>query len=162
MKKGILILTALMFAGFSSSACPPPAGHVTLIGDGTPPTFEFKADLNLEYIHVIGPYSLEHHGFLMPNGKYTDDGNEIWSISPPQHRFIPITSGLRVTYGQLPSGWAQAIPKGGAPVPLVEGSPYYLSAELNEGRRLNMCVLIKDGKAQPYHGSIGIMDCDKE
>ena|GEM_PF-6600164 len=163
MKKRILMLTALMFGGFSSLACPPPppfsAGQVMLIGAGQPPTFEFKGRLNLEYIHIVGPYSVEHRRFLLPNGRYSLDGNEIWSISPPHHRFIPINSALRITYGQLPAGWEQDLPKARAPAPLVEGSAYYISAELDEGRRLNMCVLIKDGKAQPYHGSLGSLDC---
>jgi hypothetical protein len=166
MKKRTLIVTAIMFGGFCSLACPPPppfsAGQVTLINDGKPPTFEFKAHLNVEYIHIVGPYSVEHRRFLLPNGGYSIDGNEIWSISPPHHRFIPINSALRITYGQLPPSWEQDVPKAGAPPPLVEGSAYYISANLNEGRRIKMCVLIQGSKTQPYHGSLGSLDCDRE
>jgi hypothetical protein len=45
MKKEILILTTLMFAGFSLSACPPPAGQVTLIGDGEPANIRVQGKL---------------------------------------------------------------------------------------------------------------------
>lgn len=133
-----------------------------MISDRMPPAFEFKGRLNLEYIHFVGPYSVEQRKFLTPVGDDPDADGVAWRIYPPNFRDIPVNDCPRITYGQLPTAWEQKIPKTGAPPALVEGAVYYVAANLNEGRRIKMCFLIRDGKAEVYHGKLDHLDCDKE
>ena len=137
------------------------AGRVSLISDKMPPTFEFKGRLNLEYVQFVGPYSVERHRFLTADGDGSDN-TVAWRIDPPNFHYIPVNDCPPITYGQLPPAWEQEIPKTGTPLQLVEGAVYYVGAELNEGRRIIMCVLIRDGKPQVYHGKLDRLDCDKE
>jgi hypothetical protein len=146
-------------------ACPPPppisAGTVRLVSREVPPKFEFKGELILQYVQFVGPYSITEQRFLVPD---SDDPDRAvaWRIYPPNFRFIRTYDCPIITFGQLPLGWNQVTPKIGSATPLMDGAVYRVSAELNQGRRIVMCILIQDGKAHEYHGIMNGVDCDKE
>ena len=162
MKRLGLISSLIALGWLLCLACRTPllsAGRVSLTSDRIPPTFEFRGRLNLEYVQFIGPYSIEQHKFLTPIRNDTED-TVVWRIHPPND--IPVNDSPPIQYGQLPIAWQQDIPKTGIAPPLVNRAVYHVGAELNEGRRIVMCFLIRDGKAQVYHGKVDRLDCDKE
>ena len=145
-------------------ACRPPfplhAGTVRLVSGEIPPTFEFKSKLDLTYISFVEAHSVGLPGTDSKDAK--DLGTEVWRISPPGRRFIPADDTPAITYGQLAPKWEQEIPKNGLAPALKDEAVYYVDAELNEGRRINMCILIRNNKAEVYHGKLDHLDCDKE
>lgn len=153
MRLRVLACVAILTL-WSRGCGPVPAGSVRLISDQVPPTFEFRGRSELQHIHVVGPYFADNEGSTPGHAA------EVWKISPPGFRFIPTNEIPHITYGRLPENWEQEVPRSGSPPTLVNGGIYYVDAELIKGRRINLCVAIREGKAEVFQGKLGQLECE--
>ena len=163
MKKYHAMLLLLSFLFLMCGACwflSP--GEVKLASEQMPPSFKLRGYNKVLFVYFEGPFLPDRDGTASQHHTYDPMWpNVIWRI----YRTAGATSlneAPLIAYGQLPSGWAQEIPKKDAPPPLIDGHLYHLGANLEEGRRVNMCFLIRDGKPQVYHGKYNGIGCDEE
>lgn len=114
----ILILPAM-------AACERPV-QISMADDNNPPTFKLSAGA--------------------PTEVYVREGaNVIWKI---ENDGANLFNWRRVTYGKVPSNFAQSIPaNGAAPAALVEGKEYWFVAMSYPGGPTAVLFEIKNGKA---------------
>jgi hypothetical protein len=85
----------------------------------------------------------------------------IWKIQPPP--FLPLNDVPPITYGTLPDGWEQEIPKREVPPPLSDGGIYYVSGIPRVGPNIKLCFLVSGENITPYLGKTQGKDlCDAE
>jgi len=153
------LLFILLFLLIAENCGPFPAGRITLTTAQSPPSFEFSGRKSVDFIQVLGPYPISPERANQPETQHLD----LWRISPPGHQPVFLSEVPRITYGQLPTGWEQDAPKAGPPPPIKDGAVYYVSAILSpEGGQLHMCVLIREGQVQAFHGKADQLACDGE
>lgn len=130
------------------------------VSTSTPLVIEVSGTADMDWIWVQGPR--QNVNVRGPEPPKLDDPKKIiiWKIHGPLKdnawMFVPVSEIPPITYGQLPEGWDQEIPKTGTPPPLLDGYVYYIGLIAGGvGSGANMCVYIKDGKIEPYSDDTG-------
>ncbi len=103
----------------------------------------------MDWIWFQGPY--QNRREPGPEIKRGSDPKEIilWKISPVG-RFIPMNEVPKITYGSVPEGWKQEIPRAGSPPALLDGYVYYVGVVAARGGGAEMCIFLKGGPVQPF------------
>ena len=88
------------------------------------PSFLLNGSGRLASFTIYGP--LSGHKIATPY----DDKSQVWSIQPSNGlRDSLLVSRMKLTYGSVPSGYVQTVPRDGRPAVLSTGLAYYFIAE---------------------------------
>lgn len=145
--KPILIIVCLLFA---TSCLDKGPGTIKPMPGAAPPTFEISGTGDVQWVWFQGPYqNLTEPG---PKLEFESkpDSHILWKIAPTNGRFLPIADIPKITYGELPTGWQQEIPKTGPPPAWLDGYVYYIGIVPQRGSGAELCVFLKNGQMQPY------------
>ena len=125
-------------------------GGVTISMDGkNPPTFKFKRNLSevsnllMFRIEEIAP---ENAGVPYLQQQY-EKNVTLWRIVAVNGEVAAIDSLPPISYGQVPPGFVQEIPKDGAPPTLAEGKIYEAGGPYAMMPKAMLRFVIRDGKA---------------
>ena len=129
MKKLFLFLLLCMIV-----SCGEPIPQVTVEGDN-PPSFVISGRTSLLIFEV---------GYPDESNKFNPH-NDIWEIRDT--RQVKSKLPFKITYGALPEGHRQVIPKDKEPPPLIEGKKYIYAAQGLYGAKIG-CFIIEDGKTK--------------
>ena len=146
----VLVLLAILGSG-----CGERKTEVQLQG-GNPPAFNLSGSGNLVALS-IGIQSQDKS--LKPSERI----KKIWEIAPTTRDGKPVESIDTITYGIVPAGYRQIIPREGQPPPLTEANYYHYyfetinaphaagTFEIKNGRPLRVygvavCYSVEDGK----------------
>lgn len=145
-----IVLAALVLSGFFGTCFYRTASRVTLISNSLPLTFKAEGDQKVSWIWIQGPLQNEREPSREIPAPDDPEKIIIWRIEPAAENGIrldvPISQIPAITYGQVPPGWEQVMPKSGAPPALLDGYVYYIGVSPGP----DLCVFVKDGKIQPY------------
>jgi hypothetical protein len=104
---------------------------------GNPPTFRLSGNGNLAFLDVSDN---------SPNKVEKRSGETLWKIIPQSGK-SEIGQLPPITYGQVPPGFNQVIPKVGEPPPLIAEKPYQVSAPTSNAHGDWVFFIIRDGAA---------------
>ena len=122
------------------------ATQVTLKG-GTSPVFDLSGSGVVECFTVYGP------DFMTKAEKPGDENFAVWKIAPSGGFHGTWIFKLRsITYGVVPDGYTQIIPKG-TPPPLTEGQKYFYFVETANAPGAGGYLEIRNSRAVPTNGS---------
>lgn len=116
---------------------------VSIIDANIPPTFKLSGSGGLMRFIVSGPYSqldeLESTSAKMKP--------ENWELSPEGYAGKEVSKLPAITYGIIPAGFIQIIPKEGSPLKLEEGKFYAIAMPSVNANYRRFCFSINNGKA---------------
>ena len=115
-------------------ACERPL-KVTLDGKN-PPTFRFDGSGELSWVVIYQ---------VTPDGKVPPKGSAFWKLVPK--RVIVASASPPITYGVVPSDFAQQVPANGNPPPLEEGKVYGFGAVTRNAPGNDVWFTIRNGKS---------------
>jgi hypothetical protein len=137
---GFMLLT-LSFIGCERST------RVCVKG-GTAPVFDLSGSGAVECFTVYGP------DFMTKAEKPRDENFAVWKISPSGGFHGTWIGKLgSITYGVVPDGYTQIIPKEGTPPPLMEGQKYFYFVETANAPGAGGYLEIRNSRAVPTTGS---------
>lgn len=144
--KTLGILLAFLLLVWSTTGCER-ATQVNIKG-GTNPVFDLSGSGEVECFTVFGP------DFMTKAEKPGDENFAVWRIGPSGGFHGTWISKLgSITYGVVPEGYAQIIPKEGTPVPLMEGQKYFYIVVTTNAPGASGYFEIRNSKAVPTTGS---------
>lgn len=137
---------ALVLMACSFSGCEWPT-RVNLKG-GAAPVFDLSGSGEVECFTVFGP------DFMTKAEKPSDENFAVWKIEPSGGFHGTWISKLgSITYGVVPEGYAQTIPKEGTPVRLMEGQKYFYVVVTANAPGASGYFEIRNSRAIPTAGS---------
>lgn len=115
---------------------------------GTHPVFDLSGSGEVCSLTVFGPE------FMTKAERPRDENFAVWKIEP-SGGFNGTWIGKlgSITYGVVPEGYTQAIPKEGTPVPLIDGQKYLYVVETINAPGASGYFEIRNSKAVPTNGS---------
>jgi hypothetical protein len=123
------------------------ATQVKLKG-GTSPVFNLSGSGEVECFTVFGP------DFMTKAEKPRDENFALWKIEPSDGFHGTWIGKLgSITYGAVPEGYTQTIPKEGTPPPLMEGQKYFYFVETANAPGAGGYLEIRRSRAVPTTGS---------
>ena len=115
---------------------------------GTAPVFDLSGSGAVECFTVYGP------DFMTKAEKPRDENYAVWKISPSGGFHGTWIGKLgSITYGVVPDGYTQIIPKEGTPPPLMEGQKYFYFVETANAPGAGGYLEIRNSRAVPTTGS---------
>ena len=147
-RKIIFVLSLLALCASLVIAC---QERLTIeMNDAVPPTFRFRADSLTHYKHLTFFIIIEvppENQKLPAYEKTPVEDKTVWWIFPNDSEKGDFKNLPAFTYGKIPAGWNQTIPKEGEPPPLVEGHVYEAGGPQIEVPWGFMRFTIRNGKA---------------
>lgn len=116
---------------------------VTIAEDNYPPTFSLSGNGTLINFIVVGPFLS-----LADVQSYKPDVAVAWQLSPGDHAKTTVEDLAPITYGTIPSGFEQIIPKAGFPPPLEEGKFYRIGTPTFGADFRVLCFNIENARAR--------------
>ncbi len=107
------------------------------VDGGNPPTFRLSGNGNLAFLAVSDD---------SPNRVEKRSGEILWKIIPQSGK-SEIGQLPPITYGQVPPGFNQEIPRVGAPPPLMAEKSYEVAAPTSNAHGDWVFFIIRDGAA---------------
>ena len=107
------------------------------VEEGNPPTFKLSGNGNLAFLAVTDD---------SPNKVEKRSSQILWKIIPQSGK-SEIGQLPPITYGKVPPGFTQEIPKLGAPPPLIAERFYQVSAPTSNAHGDWIFFMIRDGAA---------------
>lgn len=139
-----LFLLLLVMLGCSHAACERNT-VVSFADDKNPPTFDLDGNGTLNFFWVSEVNAPQP----IPENARARTGRDrlIWEIWPTNVSSPRIYDLPNISYGQIPPGFTQKIPKQGEPPPLVEGKIYEAGGPSSSANMETFRFTIKNGKA---------------
>ena len=111
---------------------------VEIVTNSVPPVFSFKGNGNISRFAIYGP--------LVGTSENEKDPPTLWEIFPDREAANKSISEIApIKYGELPKGWHQ-YPEGLTPPPLIEGSVYRVTANVNSANSGYIDIIVSNGR----------------
>lgn len=115
---------------------------------GIAPVFDLSGSGEVECFTVFGP------DFMTKAEKPSDENFAVWKIEPSGGFHGTWIGKLgSITYGVVPEGYTQIIPKEGTPVSPMEGQKYFYVVETTNAAGASGYFEIRNSRAIPTAGS---------
>jgi hypothetical protein len=138
-RKNLLIGVIFSFSLFSEGCKVEIDTKIMLDGKNNPPKFKMSGTGTTPIFMVGGPY---------PSKNDSSAELRLWEITTDQSlASTPIWRLDHITYGALPTGFIQNLPKEGQPKPLEVGKRYCIFTHVYGARPGYMCFEIKNNIA---------------
>jgi hypothetical protein len=141
---GRIVIISLYLAVSSITGCTNASfeidTRVELVDDSNPPIFKITGNGASPTFLMFGPYE----------GEYGRDGKPLplWEIDPkPEIRGREVSRYSPFTYGHIPEGYTQSIPKNDQIPQLLEGKEYHFYVYVNSANGGGICFRIRNQKA---------------
>jgi hypothetical protein len=164
LKRTILVAILL---GLVLGRCFSRPGKIELVSETEPLTVKVHGHSEpVDWIWFQGPYrNLNEQGPAPPPSE-RDLDVIVWKIRPAgngeYYEFAQPGTIPAITYGVVPEGWEQELPKTGMAPPLLNGFVYTVGVVTARGPRPNsLCVYVNNGRLQLY-GNKKDPPCDQD
>lgn len=115
----LLVASSLLLC--SVVACTYEENTKVSIDGNNPPTFKLYGSGNQQYFMVS---EVSPDNYVPPAQQNSDKDIDLWKIVPVAEPPLRAWDYPSITYGRIPSGFRQELPKDAVPPPLVEGRLY--------------------------------------
>ena len=142
----------LLFTALCSAVAVACQEHLAVkMSEAVPPAFSFQASTFTHYKHLTFFIVIEvapENQKLAAYEKTPVQNKTIWWIFPDDSQKGDFENLPSITYGKIPAGWNQTVPKNGEPPPtLIEGKVYEAGGPQVEVPWAHMRFTIRNGKA---------------
>ena len=145
LRRRVYYLGCFLFIALSV-ACAEPTIHMS---DEMPPTFSFTGSRFAEQKYVeffVVTETTPDGQELSGNSSSSNEVKALWWIWPNDSKHGRLENLPVITYGKVPLGWHQQIPRQGEPPPLVEGRFYRAGGPAISVSEASMRFTIRNGK----------------